>query len=158
MPQYAAETSVAPERSRAEIERTLSRYGAGAFGYAWEGQRAMIEFKMNNRRIRILLLMPTLRAFYQTPTGRLRTEAGARDACEQAIRQRWRALALYVKAKCEAIEAGIVSFEDAWLAHTVLPSGETVAEWLEPQIEDAYRHHQMPPLLPAPASSEGSAE
>jgi hypothetical protein len=34
---YAANTTVAPEKSRAEIERTLRRYGADAFSYGYEG-------------------------------------------------------------------------------------------------------------------------
>ncbi|WP_242394821.1 hypothetical protein [Anaeromyxobacter oryzisoli] len=36
MGRYAQGTSVPMERSRAEIERTLVRYGASGFAYAWE--------------------------------------------------------------------------------------------------------------------------
>jgi len=39
---YANKTSVAPEKSRAEIENTLSRYGATGFAYGTEIGRAMI--------------------------------------------------------------------------------------------------------------------
>ena len=35
MSRYAEQTSVAAERSRAEIEGTLTRYGATAFMYGW---------------------------------------------------------------------------------------------------------------------------
>lgn len=41
-PTYAAKTGVAPDRSRAEIERTLSRYGASQFYYGWDGDRAVV--------------------------------------------------------------------------------------------------------------------
>jgi hypothetical protein len=36
MARYAEGTSVSMERSRAEVERTLMRYGASGFLYAWE--------------------------------------------------------------------------------------------------------------------------
>jgi hypothetical protein len=36
--------------------------------------------------------------------------------------RRWRALLLMIKAKVEAVESGVVTFEDEWLAHFVLPS------------------------------------
>lgn len=38
MTRFAEKTSVTPEASRAEIERTLSRYGADQFLYGWEGE------------------------------------------------------------------------------------------------------------------------
>ncbi len=34
MSQYASQTSVSVEKSRAEIKRILARYGADQFGYA----------------------------------------------------------------------------------------------------------------------------
>ncbi len=67
---------------------------------------------------------------------------------EQACRQRWRALALVVRGKLEAVEAGITTVEDEFLAHLVLPSGETFGEWAGPQLEAAYERGQMPALLP----------
>lgn len=45
MSRYAADTSVSVERSKAEIEKTLTRYGASAFAYGWEGDEAMIQFR-----------------------------------------------------------------------------------------------------------------
>jgi hypothetical protein len=64
------------------------------------------------------------------------------------VRQRWRALALVIKAKLEAVEAGITIFEEEFLAHIVLPDGRTAGEYMVPQIEESYRTKQMPPLLP----------
>lgn len=65
-----------------------------------------------------------------------------------ANRQRWRALALVIKAKLEAVETGIVSFEQEFLPHLVLPNGGTVHEWLAPQMEAVYDKGVMPRLLP----------
>jgi len=66
----------------------------------------------------------------------------------QQQRSRWRALLLVIKAKLEAIDIGILTLEDAFLAETMLPDRQTVAECMAPQIESAYRTGQMPPLLP----------
>lgn len=62
----------------------------------------------------------------------------ARAAREQSNRQRWRALALVIKAKLEAVDAGILSFEESFMSNIVLPSGKTVAEEIGPQISAAY--------------------
>lgn len=41
MTTYASQTTVSPDRSRAEIERTLSRYGATGFMYGWSDRGAI---------------------------------------------------------------------------------------------------------------------
>ncbi|MDD3798409.1 MAG: hypothetical protein PHE36_04435 [Novosphingobium sp.] len=67
---------------------------------------------------------------------------------EQACRQRWRALALVIKAKLEAIDSGISEFDDEFMAHIVLPNGRTVSEEVRPKITSAYAGEGMPNLLP----------
>ncbi len=150
MPTYAANTDVTPDRSRAEIERTLQRYGATGFLYGWKNNQAMLGFEMDRRQLRFVMALPDLQAaeFQTTPTGRQRTSNAAQEAWEQASRQRWRALALVIKAKLEAVESGIATFEEEFLAHIVLPSGQTVGQWMLPQVEQAYLTGQMPALLP----------
>lgn len=153
MTRYAEKTTVPSERSRAEIEATLRRYGASQFMYGWEASRAVVAFQMCDRRVRFDLPMPdrNAREFTHTPSrGARRSEAEQEKAYEQACRQRWRALALVIKAKLEAVEAGITEFEDEFLAHITLPSGQTVGRWMRPQIARAYESGQMPPMLPAP--------
>lgn len=152
MSRYAENTSVGTDKSRAEIERTLQRYGADGFMYGWQGARALVQFVAHGRQIRFELPLPDRQAseFTKTPTGRDRSEKQAYDAWEQACRQRWRALALAIKAKLEAVEAGISTFESEFLANVVLPGGQTVGAWMTPQIERAYDTGEMPPLLEAP--------
>lgn len=147
---YASATEVPVERSRAELERTLSRYGAQAFGYGWDDHGARIVFQAQGRRVAFHLTLPdrSARTFTHSSRG-LRPEDAATKAWEQACRSRWRALNLVVKAKLEAVEAGISTFEDEFLAHTLLPNGETVGEWITPQIERAYETGGMPAMLPA---------
>lgn len=148
---YAEGTSVSSEKSRMEIEATLRRYGADAFAYAWEGKRARISFHAHDRFIRFDLPLPDRASSEFTHHSRgLRTPQAAEAAYEQAVRQRWRALALVIKAKLEAVAAGISVFEDEFLAHTVLPDGRTVGEWSKPQIAIAYQSGEMPPLLTGP--------
>lgn len=149
MSKYAANTSVSSEKSRNEIERTLRRYGADQFAYATSRDQAMIGFAVNGRQVRFVLPMPDPqdKQFTLTPTGKWRSDSAAEAAYEQAIRQRWRALALVVKAKLEAVEAGIVTFDQEFLSHMVLPGGQTVFEATYPQIEQAYSTGQVPELI-----------
>lgn len=54
-----------------------------------------------------------------------------------------------IVAKLEAVEAGITEFEDEFLAHIVLPSGNTVGNWVRPQIAKSYATGEMPLMLPS---------
>ncbi len=148
MSKYAAQTNVSSELSRLEIEKTLIRYGAEGFAYATTQGRAIIGFSMNERQIKFILPLPTLSEFRLTPTGRTRTENSQYEAWEQACRQRWRALNLVIKAKLEAVECGISVFEDEFMANIVLPGGQTVSDFMKPQIEQAYISGEVPRLLP----------
>lgn len=145
---YAAKTAVPQDRSRAEIERTLIRYGADSFAYGWEEGRAIIMFRANGRHVRFVLPVPDASEFDTTEKGRARSHSSAEAAFDQALRQRWRALALVIKAKLEAVETGIETFDQAFLSHLLLPSGSTVGDWLIPQVEQAYETGEMPSLLP----------
>jgi hypothetical protein len=150
---YASQTSVSVERSRAEIERTLIRYGASKFVYGWDREEAVIAFVVHNeatdefRQVRFKVHVPSREDFLRTPTGKRRTATQVEKEWEQAQRQRWRALLLVIKAKLEAIEAGIATFEDEFLAYTMLPSGVTVGEWMHPQLAEAYKDGIMPSSL-----------
>lgn len=146
---YAAQTSVSSEKSRNEIERTLTRYGATSFAYGWQERNAMIGFVMDGRQMRFLLPLPdpTAREFRKTPTGRDRTARQAEEAHGQAVRQKWRALALIVKAKLEAVESGIVTFEEEFAMHMILPDGRRVSDHVLPAIEQSYLTGSVPRML-----------
>lgn len=149
MATYAANTTVDAGKSRADIERTLTRFGADSFAYGWQGTSAMVGFTAHGRQIRFVLPMPdrTATEFTRTPTGRSRSANEAEKAYEQAVRQKWRALLLIIKAKLEAVESQIVTFEEEFATHTVLPDGRTVAEHLMPAIEQSYASGRVSPLL-----------
>ncbi|RLB68640.1 MAG: hypothetical protein DRH08_00270 [Deltaproteobacteria bacterium] len=147
---YAATTNVSVEKSRSEIERILQRYGCDDFAYRNNRKRAQIAFSMHGRMLRfdIVLPDPDSNEFHTTPAGRKRRDKGAAyKAWEQACRQRWRALALVIKAKLEAVESGITSFEVEFMSHTIVPGGRVFHEIALPQIEEAYRTGELPLLL-----------
>jgi hypothetical protein len=150
VPTYAAKTTVGWKASRDEIERTLMRYGATQFMTGWSDGGAMVAFSARGRQFRFILPLPDRRSrqFTHTPDrGLERTSLQAEQAYEQGIRQRWRALALIIKAKLEAVEAGVSDFESEFLAHTILPSGRTVAEETLPSIASMYAGGEIRPLL-----------
>lgn len=148
MGKYAANTSVSSELSRLEIEKTLIRYGADNFAYATSAGKALIGFTMYERQIKFILPLPDKNDFRLTPTGRTRTENSQYEAWEQACRQRWRALNLVIKAKLEAVECGISVFEDEFMSNIVLPGGQTVGDFMKPQIAQAYISGKIPKMLP----------
>lgn len=135
MSQYAAGTSVPVDRSKAEIERILARYGAERFGYMTDGGRASIGFQCNGRAIRMTVELPKLAEFERTPKGKRRTADAQLDERDREVRRRWRSLALIVKAKLEAVESGITTFESEWLPYMVTTDGRTVAERMLPELD-----------------------
>ncbi len=152
MAQFAAKTTVSSEKSKAEIERILIRYGATEFMYGTKPEWAVVAFKMVGRQIRFMLPLPNRSSpefteYMRGSTCWERTQEAADKLYEQSIRQKWRALALVIKAKLEAVASGITEFEDEFLAHIVLPNGQTMGEIAKPQIAKAYKSGNMPPLL-----------
>lgn len=149
---YAANTTVTVERTRAEIEQLLIRYGADQFASGWDAGHSMIACRMQGRHLKFTLTLPDNEdpEFTLTKERRYKRSASeARRLWEQACRSRWRALYLVVKAKLEAIEVGISTFDEEFMAHILLPDGKRFGTWAAPQIESAYGTGNMPPLLPA---------
>jgi hypothetical protein len=138
MAKFAEKTKVSPEKSMAEIQATLKKYGASKFAFI-EGENIVaIAFVMNKRNIRFKLPLP------HAPK-HMTIKAEKEHA--QEIRQRWRALFLVIKAKLESVESAIETFDDAFMAHIVMPNNQTMSEWGAHQIEKSYSSGKMPPLL-----------
>lgn len=144
---YAHGTSVSVDRSMSEIKRTLDRFGAEKFGYFSELGAAAIAFQHKGRAVRMRLRLPVPDDFVRTETNRTRTPRARDEECDRETRRRWRSLALVIKAKLAAIEDGIATFEDEWLAYLVLPGGKTVGEKLVPQLEAALSTDGSPARL-----------
>jgi hypothetical protein len=151
MARYAENTSVSIPASKVAIEELLHAHGADAVASISRADSAEIVFEMAegpiHYRVRFRISMPDFNddVFRITPVRRTRrTPREQRAAWEQACRQRWRALHLMIRAKLEAIESGLTTLEDEFLANLVLPNGETVGESVQPRIREALEAHTMP--------------
>ena len=138
-------------RSRIELEELLQKWKADRIASGIEPGSAVIAFSMGRWHVRFKMPLPTAadaakqknhRGYYLGPGDQARW-------LDQHHRERWRALLLTVKAKLVSVENGVESFEEAFLAHLVLPGGETVGQRARPAINEAYTTGRMPPLLPA---------
>lgn len=157
MTKFAEKTKVAASKSRMEIENCVDRYGGTQFYSGWDTEEgvSIVGFSMEGRQIRMRIRAPELGELmekesvhagggsYRTPT-----EREAREQQVKEAQRRWRALALVVKAKLEAVASGVETFEQAFLAHVLLPDGTTVGDFLEPQLAQVYSGKKMPKLLP----------
>ncbi len=150
MATYAKDTNVTPEQSMAEIKATLKRWGASGLAQYEDETCVKIGFRTKERQVKFSLPLPNRndKQFKYTnggPHGRVGEFSEVKY--DQAVRQRYRALLLTIKAKLESVESGIETFEEAFMAQLVLPSGQTMGEWAAPQIDKLYSGQTMPPLL-----------
>lgn len=100
---YAKNTAVPIDRSRAEIEATLRKYGADQFSYGVDYSRGMavVRFRAQSREIQFVLYMPEKRATRKHQLGwRVRLPSQKRcgskpaghvgERCYSASRLSWR--------------------------------------------------------------------
>jgi tRNA nucleotidyltransferase/poly(A) polymerase len=132
---YANRTAVSAERSRAELEKLLTRAGAKQFGVMTSEAVTHVVFELQNRMVRLTMKMPTLK------------EVRDLNKCSQERRRLWRVLVLVVKAKLEAVAQGLSDVEHEFLADVVVQGGETVGERLQGELDAMYRGEGRPQLL-----------
>lgn len=153
MSKFAAGTTVSVEQTKMEIERCLTRYKATGFMSGWDRDQAFIGFVIAERQVRIKMSLPSRddKTFHEYMWGSstfIRQESAAIALWEQACRQKWRALALLIKAKLEAVDAEIEVLEDVFLANIVLPDGQVVGDAIKESLRLAYQTGEMQRLLP----------
>lgn len=130
MARYASTTKVSVEKSKGDIDKALRRYGADGFMSFWcrKTYREGVSFDYNGLRVAVSM----------------RAEP---EESEQQRRQRWRALLLVIKAKLEAVDSGISTFEQEFLAWVCDNKGSTIGERIIPQLP-AFAQGRL--ALPAP--------
>lgn len=133
---YAATTTVPVAKTKQEIEALVMKKGGSSFGMMTNAEQATVMFEAGGRKI--IMRLPL---YPGTSANRTAKQA------DQWVRSRWRGLFLTIKAKFESIDAGIETFEEAFLAHIALPGGDTVYENVGPTIEHHYRNGEVRPLL-----------
>lgn len=155
---FASDTTVPVEKTRAEIEKVLAKYGAEHFAYGTEPGLAVIGFRIPDAYSGILLAvrmqLPLPRKDearftkgWQGASWKRAPDHAVQARWEQACRSTWRALLLVIKAKLEACAVGISTVEREFMADVVMPSGQTLGEWVRPQLQSVYEGRPLPPLL-----------
>lgn len=157
---YASSTSVGIDRTKAEIEATLKRYGAGKFSSGWdeEAGTVFVNFFCQERFIRFTVPMPKADEKRFTHGGRYghrRTPAQQAEAYEQELRAVWRRLLLVIRAKLESVESKIETFEESFLAQIVIPNGETMGTWAKQNLDSVYKLGEMPTMNALPPHTGG---
>lgn len=135
-------TKVEANKTKGQIRDLLVKYGATQFGIMEEEGRALVGFHAQGRTVRIEVPLPLPLSF---------------NAKAEEMRI-WRAVRAWIFAQLAAVDSGIKTFEEAFLADTVLPSGETFSHWAAPQIKTYLTQGQMPALLPPRRSSLAGGE
>ena len=146
---YARNTSVSIDSSRAEVDRLLRRAGAQKCMSGWDDDSAFVAFVMDNVPVKLSIQMPKKEKFVQTETGRQRKQSSVNQAWEQACRQRMREFCLLLKSKLVSVSIGLRSIEHEFYADICLPStGKTIFETQGDFINEAITSGKLQPLLP----------
>lgn len=137
---YAATTSVPVDRSIGEIGALVKKRGGQRFAYFEEPERISIAFEMADRQVRFTVPLYEWRdrQFERDGRNSIRSQAQRQSSADQLNRSRARALLLVIKAKLESVEAKVETFEQAFLANVVLPSGQLLGDAVKPKIQAAY--------------------
>jgi hypothetical protein len=147
---YAKETSVPVTKTRLDIEYILKNAGATEYIQGNSGNTQAIAWTLEGKKYRLTITIPDINSpeVLYTPTKIKRSPSAAKKYWEQLERSMWRQLYIIIKAKLVAVESGIRTMEQEFREDMLLPNGQTVGEYIGPQIEQAYLTGNTPPLLP----------
>jgi hypothetical protein len=141
---YALNTKVSVEKTRAELDSVLAKYGATARGIVVDdlAPAAQVAFQLHGLRYRIDVPLPprTSGEPDNAPRGWSCWDDEERGwwhtkQHEQALRTRWRVLLLLIKAKLESVSMGLSTAEKEFIGDLMLDNGHTVYTALGQQIE-----------------------
>ncbi|HTE59842.1 MAG TPA: hypothetical protein VK631_05785 [Solirubrobacteraceae bacterium] len=129
-------TTVPIEKSQAEIRALLGRHGATQFAFGEEVDTkgvwwAVVQFTHGAMmvRLRVPYKVDEAAARAKAANARTKTLADFRiELAEQEAKRIWRVIAWNLKARLVAVEEGVESIAEAFLAHVVLPDNRTVYE------------------------------
>lgn len=132
---YAENTTVAFEKSIADIIGLLRKAGADQIGQMESRASFTLQFTLAERMVRFRVHFPDADAIKRMTGPR----QDADRVSEQWRRQRGRALLLVIKAKLESVESKVETFEQAFLANVVLSDGQTLYERVQGPIAVEYK-------------------
>jgi hypothetical protein len=126
MPRLFHTTKVPVHRTVSEIIRVLQEHGATSVAVAHVPGAVQLAFTLGGRSVRLDVAQP--------------------DDDERECRRRLRVLMMSVKMKLDLIEDDSSTVEDEFMAHLVLPSGETVRQSAGPMLEELPSTLMLPEL------------
>lgn len=134
------ETSTAGDKALLELQRNLAKFGCQSFGTAIDAERGMtiVSFKWRDR---VVQLEASWKGYAQALM-----HNGWRNQAEAIAQARISVCSVlrdWTKAQITAVEAGVMSFESAFMPHMLLKDGRRV-------IDAA----QEANLLPAPPADQ----
>lgn len=129
---YAEDTSVPVGRSQQQIRDMLKRIDADGFLFGDADGRVMVQFRTHGRVARIVQPLP--------------------DDRPQTERMIWRHILLLVTARVTEIQNEMLTFDEAFMPHLMLPDGSTFRDTALPAISQTYETGEMPALMPGGTS------
>lgn len=133
---YAAGTYVEAGQSRVDIERLLSKQGCSHVGVMHEPGTATVIFRRSGWEVEMRIPLPNPTEAPKASGFRATTLAQREKWAEQKTRERWRQLLLVLKAKFTALDEGVETFEQSFMAHLVL-GGTHLGDKLLPAVREA---------------------
>ncbi len=129
------ETATSGDKALAELQRILGKFGCQAFGTMTDMERGctIVQFRWRNRTVSLEAnwkgyAAAWLKAHPYNTRMRMNRAAHEAKAIKQAQISVCSVLRDWVKGQVTAVECGVMSFEAAFFAHMLLPSGERVIE------------------------------
>lgn len=113
-------TKVAVSKSQDDLRKILKAYGADRFSFTESHDHAEVAFVFGVFAVRMrvpIVPMSETEARAQASKLKMSQVAAVRDRHEVETRRVWRVLYWLTKTRMEAIEAGVETFEQAFLAH-----------------------------------------
>jgi hypothetical protein len=128
-------TATSGDKAMAEIQRILQRFGCNKFGTMtdWEAGVLMVQFEWRGKQVSFPANFKGYAAAWlkEKPyTSRMRCtkaehEAKALEIGSIAV---YSILRDWIKAQVTAVETGLISFEEVFMAHIMLPNGMRMIE------------------------------
>jgi hypothetical protein len=134
---YAKGTSVTVGKSMEAIRKILMGNKATAVGVFESAQAGAIQFYFEGIPFKYVVKYPVIaeKEVCYTKGNQRRTDAQKLKYIENEKRRLWRCLVLFIKAAIEAHNQGISDLKKTLVASMLLPSGETMYQKIENNID-----------------------
>lgn len=138
-PRAYSDTTVSTQKSRADIDKLLTKWGVD--GVQWttlKGERSVVRFQIEHNgaplMIRLAVDPPAMAPEEQPEWADEDWEPNPKKAAKEA-RRLHRMLFWYIKSLLEAVDAGILAVDQAFLSHIEGSKGKTVYEVVGEQLQ-----------------------